>query len=197
MKSINKFKNMIIIVLLVSLTGLIAFNYYSSRYSNLEVVNSETIEEKIISLGELATIEYNYKDVLLYEDTKELSGLYIPFTKKSFIIVYGGYVKAGVDLENMNILLDNENNITLLLQNAKFLDNVINEEEVVVYDERSGLFNKLKIEDVFKVLEGEKQTIEDKLIKNGFLKEANTRTEKLLISLLSEMGFNNISIDFR
>mgnify|MGYP003036376963 CR=1 FL=1 len=182
---------LIVIFFLVSL-----FLAYSLIKEDNEI-DPQTLEKRILSLGELTTVEYYYKDILHYQDARELKGIELPFSAKSLLILYEGYIKAGVDLTNISIEVKEEKNITLKLKNAHFTDNVIKEESIKVYDEKSGLFNPLKLEEVFHLLEEKKKKTQQELKKEGFLKEANQRTEKLLTSLLKEMGFERITIQFQ
>ena len=101
-----------------------------------------------------------------------------------------GYVKAGVDLKDIVIEVHPENHITIYLRNAHFTNNVIYEDSVKVYDEKSGLFNPLKLEEVFQLLDKEKYRLEQSLKEDGFLEEANLRTKKLVTPLLEEMGLD-------
>lgn len=188
-------KERIILLSLLFLIGL--FVFFSFKSPPQEIVDSQILEKKILSLGELTTLKYQYKNIISYEDSKQLKGLELPFTTKSFLIVYEGYIKAGVDLKNIDIRISQEDQIVLTLPSAQFTDNVINEEDVVVYDEKSGLFNKIKIQEVFERLEKEKKKMEKELQEKGFLLEANAQAEKLLLALLKEMGFNDIDMNFK
>lgn len=160
-------------------------------------IDPQTLEKRILSLGELTTVEYYYKDILHYQDAKELKGIELPFSDKSLLILYEGYIKAGVDLTDISIEVKGEKNITLKLKNAHFTDNVIKEESIKVYDEKSGLLNPLKLEEVFNLLEKEKKKTQQELKKEGFLKEANEKAKKLLTPLLEEMGFKDIQFKFQ
>lgn len=180
-----------VILLFIYLFFIYDFNIGESR------LNTQALEQRIISLGELATLEYHYQNLFHYKDTKELKGIELPFTEKTLLILYEGYIKAGVDLTEVSIQIEEGKNITLELKTAYFTDNVINEESVQVYDEKSGLFNPLKLEEVFDLLEEEKKKTQQELKKDGFLGEANAKAEKLLIPMLEEMGFKEIEIEFQ
>lgn len=184
---------MLSLFILLSLFIVILFPFKTQNNVNLD---PKTIEKKIIPLGDLITVQYNYRNILSYEHTKEYKGIELPFTTKGFLIEYTGYIKAGVDLKNIEVKIK-EKDISITLKEAAFTDNVINEEDVLVYDERSGLFNKLNLEEVFKILEKEKKNTQEELKKTQFLKKANEKTKKLLEALLKEMGFENITIYFK
>lgn len=185
---------LLIMTLLVLLLSI--FFVLSSSIQPKNQVDTQALEKRIRSLGELNTIEYRYQNLLKYEDTKELKGFKLPFTTKSLILLYEGYVKAGVDLKDIVIEVHPENHITIYLRNAHFTNNVIYEDSVKVYDEKSGLFNPLKLEEVFQLLDKEKYRLEQSLKEDGFLEEANLRTKKLVTPLLEEMGFEDILIEF-
>lgn len=188
------------IILLFILLIVIAFasiTIHGKFVKNEEIMSSDIIEEKITAISELATLKYNYKNVVMYENVKKFKGFNLPLTSKGFIIVYDGYLKAGVDLKNIDINISDDNSVSIKLNNAKILDNVINEESAKVYDEDSGLFNKLSYDDLFTGLANEKEKIEREVIEKGFLEEANKQTKVLLEGILESMGFENINIEFR
>ncbi len=191
----DRIKNVVIFIL-VSVIIAFSFNYYINLNKSEETISSTTIEERLIHLEELATIKYNYKDIVSYENRKHFQGINIPFTKKSFIITYSGYIKAGVNLDNMDIIVGDDNSIVIKLDGAEIIDNVINEESAEVYDENSGIFNKLNYQELFQVLSEEKAKTKEELINNGFLDEANNRARILLNEILKNIGFENITIEF-
>lgn len=195
LKGLKK-RNKILIVILVGLFLFGIYILYINLIDQKSKLDTQALEKRIISLGELSTIEYYYQNILKYVDTKELKGIKLPFTTKSLFILYEGYVKAGVDLRDITIEIHSEDHIALHLKSADFTNNVINEESVKVYDERSGLFNPLKVEEVFQFLDREKIKLQQNLKEEGFLEEANQRAKKLITPLLIEMGFEKIDIKF-
>ncbi len=98
---------------------------------------SDTIEEKISRILEISTVKYNYTNVVTYKDNKKMNGFNMPFTSKSFIIKYSGYIKAGVDLNGVETQFIDAQSIKMILDKPTIFDNVIIEEEVYIYDERT------------------------------------------------------------
>lgn len=184
------------ILILITVLG-ISFTFLKLKNNQNQEIISSHIEEKISKIIELSTIKYNYTDVLSYKDSKQLSGLNIPLTEKKFIVKYSGYLKAGIDMSTIEINIKNKDTIHVFMDKAKILDNVIIEEEVKFFDEKDGIFNKLRFEDLYSVLIEEKEKIKNQAINNGLLNEAEYNTEEILISLLEEMDFTNIIIRFR
>jgi hypothetical protein len=195
LKIINR-KWSILIITLIIIILLCSYFYFVHDKIKEDFIDRETLEEKIIMLGELTTLQYNYNNLLNFRDSLEIRGYEIPFTKKSFLLMYEGYIKAGVDLQTIQVELHGENSISLILNNAEFTDNVIKEDSVKVFDEKSGLFNPIMIDDVFNILEEEKKKTEIELRQKGFLDEANDKTLRILTPLLKEMGFEEINIYF-
>lgn len=192
--SFKNFKKYIIILLIIILiVGLVTFRI---KYKSKNKISSNNIKEKITKIGELAGVNYNYTDVLSYKNRREVRGINIPIMEKGFIIKYKGYLKAGVDMDSFKITINDKDSIDVEMGRGKILENVIIEEEVEVLDEKDGLFNKLKFEDLYDILIEEKTKNETKLINEGLLKEAEDNIEEILISLLEEIGFKEIIIEF-
>lgn len=193
----EKIKKYSLIVLIV-LTS-IALIYTVLRYQNghNKVIIEDTIEEKIEKIVELATVKYNYTDVVNFRDSLKIVGVDLPFTEKSFVIKYSGYLKAGVNLETIEADIKNEDTIEIRMNKASILENVINEEDVVFFNERDGLFNKLNFKELYSVLVGQKEKVKKEALDSGLLLEAENNTKEILISLLKEMKFKNIIIKFK
>ncbi|MEW8974040.1 MAG: DUF4230 domain-containing protein [Tissierellaceae bacterium] len=193
----KKIKRYLIIGLII--LGLIAITviFFKIRQKKNNTVISKTIEEKVSRIVELSTIKYNYTDVLSYKDSKQISGLNIPLTEKSFIVQYSGYLKAGIDMKSIEVHRKDKDTIHITMDKAEVLENVIEEEKVKFFDERDGLFNKLNFTELYDVLVGEKEKMKLDAIDKGLLIEAQNNAEEILLSLLEAMDFNNIVIRFR
>ncbi len=192
-KIFTKKKTLFIILLFISL--VIIYIYYTGLQGEKGSLDGDNLQKRITSLGELNTIEYYYQNLLSFEDSKELRGIKLPFTTKSLLIMYEGYIKAGVDLREAEIEVE-EDIVILHLRKSVITNNVIKEDRVKIYDEKSGLFNPLKIKEVFQLLDKEKNKVQEELIEGGFLEEANQRAEKLIRPLLLEMDFKEVVFDF-
>lgn len=181
-----------IIILILSIFSFT--NVYKTHKLN---ILSDNIEQKVSRIVELSTIVYNYTDIVSYKDNIQVNGLDLPFTSKSFIIKYSGYIKAGIDLKSLKFNVIDRDNIKITMAKAKVLENVIVEEDVEFFDEKDGLFNKLNFKDLYAVLIGEKEKIKDTAVSKGLLNEAQKNGEEIIRSLLEEMGFKKIDIEFK
>lgn len=193
----KKIKRYLIIGLIILGLVAILLGFLKIKQRRSNAVISNTIEEKVSRIVELSTIKYNYTDVLSYKDSKQVSGLNIPLTEKSFIVQYSGYLKAGIDMKSIEVHLEDKDTIHITMDKARVLENVIEEEKVKFFDERDGIFNKLNFKDLYEVLIGEKENMKADAIEKGLLTEAEDNAEEILLSLLEAMEFKNIIIRFK
>jgi hypothetical protein len=188
------------LVLLVILLGLLISSIILSSIMNIinndKIISSTVIVERLSKISELSTVKYNYSSILTLKDDKKFKDFSIPFTEKSFLIKYSGYIKAGVDLRDLQVVV-NETQVTITLKKAKIFDHAINNEDLFVYDEKSSMFNKLSIQDMINEISNEKGKIEADLLKTGFLDGANTNAKLLLQGILLDMGFEKVTIVFK
>lgn len=193
----NKWKK-IGIILLILLAAVLAMVIYFKVTSARETsILSETIEEKVSKIVELSTVKYNYTNVAAYKDRKKINGTNLPFTEKGFLIKYNGYIKAGVDLKNIEVSLKDKETVEVTLPRPVILDNVIDEDDIYIYDEKDTVFNNLSINDLYDVLKEEKQKTETEVIDKGLLNEAQKNANEILLTFLENMGFKNIKVTFK
>lgn len=197
MKIKTKKRNYLAIFLIILAIIMVLFFYIRFSVKRETKMLSDTIKEEISKLLELSTVKYNYVNVVAYKDNKKFSGINMPFTNKSFLIKYSGYIKAGVDLKSAEINVNDTKSVEIKLDKPKVLDNVINEEDSYIYDEKESVFNQLKLEDLHNVLVKEKKNMEKEVIKKGLLTESEKNTKEILTSFLKNLGFENVKIVFK
>ena len=78
-----------------------------SKSTKTEEYTSDMVLSKIVYLQELSLVKYNYTGVISYKDYYKILNINVPLTEKSFLIKYGGYVKAGVDFSRIKVDVDN------------------------------------------------------------------------------------------
>lgn len=146
----------------------------------------QTTNEEIKSIGELATMEYLYTDASRFSKSRQIKGVKIPFTEKSFLLRWNGVIKAGVNVEEITTQI-NEATSTLLitLPAAEILSHEIDNDSVEVLDEKNNLFNSIKVEDKVSFDEQVAQEMEDRAIKNGLLEKAQENAEEIITRLLN------------
>lgn len=196
-KPIKRKNELIFLIILLFLsTWLIMVYFFLNNVSNDKVISSTVIAERLSKISELSTVKYDYSNVLSIKNSKKFKDFSIPFTEKSFLIKYSGYIKAGVDLKDLEVVVNNRT-IIITLKKAKIFDHAINTDDLFLYDEKSSLFNKLSAQDMIDEISNEKSKVEADLLKTDFLEQANTNTKILLQGILLDMGFETITITFR
>lgn len=185
-------KKLLFILTLICI-GSIGINMFFLKSRNNTKLISENIDKQIMKIAEIATVKYNYTDVVSYENAKQFSGLDIPFTNKQFIAKYSGYIKAGLNFNDIKIEAKDDS-IEVSLPKAEIVDNVIIEESITFFDEKDGLFNKLNYDELYDVLKEVKLKTEQKVIKNGIINEAEKNAEDVIRLMLLDSGVEDSNI---
>lgn len=153
-----------------------------------QAITSDILHQQMQQIGELATVSYYYTNMGKFEDALQLFDRDVPLTKKSFTISYDGVIKAGVLLSDVGVSVDGMD-ITIEVPEAVIVSNDIDMESVVVYDEKSSIFNGLATEDVTGFLNEQDILVEEKAMNNGILDTARQNamsTLKLLFEKVIE-----------
>lgn len=162
----------------------------ASKEVDISVMNAE-----IQDIGELATVEYLYTNAGKFEDPKQIFGKNIPFTTKSFIAKWDGCIKAGVDISRVTAEVDEDRKeIVVHIPKAEILSHEIDDDSIETLDQRDGLFNEVKVEDVREFDAISKDAMEERAIGNGILDKALDNAENMISKLISndvvqELGY--------
>lgn len=163
------------------LSDPVAIYEEASREVDIRVINAE-----IQDIGELATIEYLYTDAGKFEDPKQLFGKNIPFTTKSFIAKWDGCIKAGVVISQVTAELNKDDKeIIVHIPKAEILSHEIDENSIETLDQKDGLFNSVKVEDVREFDAISKEAMEERAIENGILDKAFENAKEIIGKLIN------------
>ena len=146
-------------------------------------ITSTTIRNQLTEINELALYSYDYSKVGKFSNKLSFNGWKIPLTQKTFIITYDGSIKAGIDLKQAKISIDNEQ-LNITLPATKILSHEIDENSIEVYDESSNIFNQISINDYKSFATKEKKKNEKEAISNGILEKSKTKAEQTLTTYL-------------
>lgn len=160
--------------------------------------STSLIQEKIVELSELATLKYEYSDVVVSRTNRKISlGVTdLKFAEAIKLIKYSGYLKAGTDLSKVSVLYNKEKDLMLVrVPKARILDNVAEIEKAEVEDVKGNILSDYPTQTVFDVISKNKEKVEKKKISEGLLEKADQSTQKLLTSFLKSNEYKNISIE--
>ncbi len=185
----------LITLLFILTTLLFGILLISNNFSKDKEIgyDSSAILNRVVPIQELALVKHNYSGVIGYKDFLKIMKINVPLTEKSFLLKYNGYIKAGVDFENMKVEVTG-NDVHISLPRAKILETVIDEKSIRVYNESMNAFNPLTIGDYNKAIMKEKDNMITNALSQGILKDATKQAEVVLTSIMKDMGFENIKI---
>lgn len=190
----NAKRGIILLLVLINIL-LIAAIFVITRGEDQPVYDSSSVFERIQNIQELSLVQYNYTGVVGFQDNKTLADIDIPFTQKFFLVKFDGLIKSGINLQEIELDINSETNSAVItLPEAEIMQNSIDERSLIVYDQSMNILNPIKIEDYNNAIAQEKDDMEKKAIENGILEQSKTQAEMLLTSLLTEIGFENITI---
>lgn len=149
-------------------------------------ISMDVIEAEIKNIGELVTVEYLFTDAAKFSDSKQIKNWNIPFTEKSFIIKWDGVIKAGIEIEKIDIALDESaKEIRITMPEAEITSYEVDESSVEVLDEKDNAFNKITIEDKVEFDAGTENAMKERAIENGLLDKAKENAETIIFNLLT------------
>lgn len=163
-------------------------------------VDIRVISAEIQEIGELATVEYLYTDAGKFEDPAKLFGKEIPFsfTTKSFIAKWDGVIKAGIEIGQIKLEKDDTlKEIVVYMPKAQILSHEIDDTSIETLDEKNGLFNPIKIEDIREFDTVGKEEMEKRAIENGLLIKAQNNAEVIIERLVNNETVKELEYSVR
>ena len=164
--------------------------------------SSETAltQEKLVELSELATLKYEYSNVIISRSDRTIPVPGFPdfnFAEAIKLIEYSGYLKAGTDFSKVKPSYDKVSKRLLVkVPKSYILDNVVETEKTKVEDVKGNIFSDYPTQTIIDEINAHKKQLEEEKINNGFLEEADKRAELLLISHYSSNGYDDVIIEF-
>ena len=182
----NKLTGTLAVVLTLGLVVLavIGVNSMIDRRPEPTIIK---ISEALEPASDLISTKYYYTDAEIYEDYKELFGVKLPFTTDKSIFVYDGVISVGIDLNQVEYVVDNAaKTITMTLPEIKILANEIDQDSFEFPYISNSVFNQNEIPGFTKLLAELKAANGEKLLENEeFMTTVRMNTELVLRSFLT------------
>ena len=157
-------------------------------------------QEKLVELSELATLKYEYSNVIISRSDRTIPVPGFPdfnFAEAIKLIEYSGYLKAGTDFSKVKPSYDEVSKRLLVkVPKSYILDNVVETEKTKVEDVKGNIFSDYPTQTIIDEINAHKKQLEEEKISNGFLEEADKRAELLLISHYSSNAYDEVIIEF-
>ena len=193
------FKKIIITILIfVALVGGIFFLFEGGMSDDKAQVS--LIRDNLIKVAELATLRYEYKNVIISRTDKNLLPKIsdIKYAEAIRLIEYTGYLKAGTDFTAIEVEYDETaGKMFVTLPHSRILDNVVQTESVVVQDVKRNIFASYPTQIIFEEINENKRLLEQEKIGQGFLLEADRCIEAMVKSFLQIDGIENVEVAFK
>src|SRR5699024_10782118 len=116
----------------------------------------------------------------------DFNGWNIPLTTKEFVLSYDGGIKAGIELEALDVKVEGKK-ITVTLPQATITSHVIDEKSIQLFNESKNIFNQITVQDYVdftKVLKEEKEL---DLETKGLLEQAQEKSKEVLTTLIDTL----------
>lgn len=145
----------------------------------MDVMNTE-----IKGIGELATVNYLFTNAARFTDSKQIKDWNIPFTEKSFIVKWDGEIRAGVIVDDVEIVVDEgEMTVTVYIPAAQIFSYSVTYAEVL--DENNNIWNQITIDDKLKFDAKTEQEMRERAVQSGLLEEAQESAQEIIVKLFN------------
>ena len=192
----KKFNKIIILLIFLILFGIVMYFIFNVYKKENEYKDTIKVIDTLKQTLDISTVKYNYSNIVEIKKDKSISSIKIPFTEKSFIIKYSGVINAGVKPEDIKIISEKEDEITIQIKKCQILDHYIDDENIYIYDIKNSLFNKLDIQEILDEMNSCKKEYEKNIINEGFLDEVEENTEYSIRNILNNIGYDVVNINF-
>lgn len=188
----------VVLILVIGVAGFFMFSQMKSfGVTTSSSSESSLVQDRIVELSEWTTLKYEYSKVIVSRTNRSILMTDIKFAEAVRLIEYSGYLNAGSDLSNLEVSYDEgAEQLSIRVPRAQILDNVVETETAKVQDIKGNIFSDYPTQTIFDEINADKKILEEEKISQGFLEEADKRTEELLTTLLNSMGHNDSIIEF-
>ena len=184
----------VVFVVIVAAISLTIGSFIGGKQSKPKIT-SDLITQQLRSASELTTLEYLYTNIGKFENNIDFNGWNIPLTTKEFVLSYDGVIKAGIDLEALDVKVEGKK-ITVTLPQATITSHVIDEKSIQLFNESKNIFNQISVQDYVdftKVLKEEKEL---DLETKGLLEQAQEKSKEVLTTLIDTLTDHEYTIEF-
>lgn len=183
-KMMRKVRNVIFGILFIGII-FVGGVYYGSQEDEPEI-SSDLIEHQLVEAQDLVTMTYHYTNASAFENQRDFNGFPLPFTNKSFILMYDGEIDAGIDMTQVSVVVNEmTQEIVVDLPEAEIFNHEINSASVEVYDESDTIFNQIQVEDYTNFFEEQKEEVETDALERGLITEAQTKSEEAVEDIIA------------
>ena len=145
----------------------------------------------IENVSELATIRERFQSIISYSDGMKIPGLNMNFpgTTRKFMLKYYGTIVCGCDLSKAKISERFDvNRVRITLPHSEVLDVYADVHSFEVYDQHSGIFTSVKLEDQNREVNSDLEKVKAHELEKGILAHSDENVRKILTSVVASTG---------
>ena len=173
----------------VGIGALFGLQKFLPDLSGSKIIVSNNVEGTIQDIGQLATAEYIYTVTQTADkESLEVLGIKLPFTSSRVIYSYSGVIKAGIEFGEVKVNVNDSNKtITVTLPDPIQISNEIDNDSLMVYDEKYSLFNTFTFSDMNMSQEELKKAAETSSAERGLFDNAIVNAKTIIESNIYSM----------
>lgn len=161
----------------------------------------DAIKEEVKRISKYSAYEFNYTSVICFSDQNKVLGIKIPLTGNQFIATLDGKMNIGIDGEKIEFseIRGSEGMVTqvqLRVPHSEILDNYTIQESLQIYDERSNIFNPVKVSDYNSLLVEAEQKEAEKVLGSDILQKSDESVKYLLMSHFQALYGEGVEITY-
>lgn len=175
--------------LLIAIILVVGF-FLWQKISEVKVEKKYAIvTQELQRCSELTTVKISYSDIVTLKKSAVLG-----MAKSYSIVKFTDVIRCGIEnLGNCRMYIDNGGkNIVLRIPPATVLGNDI--QDISVFDEQQSIFVPISTQEVLDQVEVARQNTLQKNLDLGILSESEQQARTLLHTILSNMGFQQVTI---
>ena len=155
------------------------------------IIDTKTLKSELVAINELATYQKEYRETIV----KDKKG----FFSKRYYATYDGVIRAGINMENVNVEVDQPDDskepvkIEVTLPDAEILDHT-DDNWTVVYED--GYQNKDIGNERNTVIKDRKKEVEEKFKEEGGLDEASKKAKEVIEDFIKTSYGDDVVVEF-
>ncbi|MGN0709438.1 MAG: DUF4230 domain-containing protein [Anaerovoracaceae bacterium] len=162
---------------------------------------SKALTDRLSSAEELSSIEYDYRNAVKLESSRQLfESLDIPFTKKEIVMTYSGVMKIGIDMSKVSVSVKRSggdvSGVRVTLPDVKILSNEIDRDSIDFPIETQGLGNSIKTADYSKLEKQADSDIRDSVRDSSVMDQAESEVKSDISGYLKSLYGSDIKVSF-
>lgn len=190
----------IILIAVLILVAWLGYNYVKEKLFDQQAVShdsdisNEIVMRKLESIGQLVTYSYEYTNNREIKDTKQVFGVNIPGTTHTIHLKYKGIIKAGYEVKEINVRVDNDGKVIYItLPEVQITDNYIDTDSLE-YTEQNNVFNPISGDEITSELDTIRAEELEEAINAGLYDKAEGNAKELIGGLMKD--FSGFSVKF-